>query len=160
MSVFGDGIIERLHNNTVLADPDNPMGKIIGNGPGEWLDHYDEEYLGEEVFLESATGKWLDLHGKEFGVQRKPSESDDDYRERIVYEGLGHLTVLYLVDVFGLVLYCFVADFDVEDNTLTSDNPYACSQYMTVAPSEVQSILSRKFVLGSGLSYITIEEEE
>ena len=160
MSVFGEGLIERLHTNSALRDNDNDMRRILDYGVGEWLDKFDDEYLGEEVFLESATGKWLDLHGKEFGVQRKPSESDDDYRERIVYEGLGHLTVPYLVDVVGLVLYCFVADFDVADNSLTSDNPYACSQYMTVAPSEVQSILSRKFVIGSGLSYITIEEEE
>lgn len=160
MSVFGDGIIERLHNNTVLADPSNPMGQIIGNGPGEWLDHYDDEYLGEEVFLESATGKWLDLHGEEFNVPRKLTESDDSYRERIVYESLGHLTSDYLEDVYGLTLYCYVADFDVDDNTLTSDNPYACREHMTVASSDIQSILSRKFVIGSGLSYITIEEEE
>ena len=61
--------------------------------------------------------------------------------------------------MFNLVLYCFVADFDVADNTLTSDNPYACNRYMCEASSDIQSILGKRFVIGSGLNYITLEEE-
>ena len=159
MSVFGEGLIERLHTNSALRDNDNDMRRVLDYGVGEWLDKFDDEYLGEEVFLESASKEWLDLHGKGFGVPRKPGESDDDYRERIVYESLGHLTVNYLLNVYNLVLYCYVADFDVADNTLTSDNPYACNRYMCEASSDIQSILGKRFVIGSGLNYITLEEE-
>lgn len=158
MSLYGEGIIERLHDKSVLHDPNHPMHKIIDKGLGEWLDDFDDNYLGEEVFLESATGEWLDLHGKDFGVQREVNESDDDYRQRIVYEGLGHLTTSYLVDVYGLSLYCYVEDYSVEENTLTSDNPYLCSKHMAFVSDELQSILGKKFVIGSELAFLDVVE--
>ena len=157
MSDYGDGIIERLNGTTGLADKDNPFHKLINHGLGGWLDNFDENSLSEQIFLESATGKWLDVHGEQFGIKRKIDESDEEYRQRIVYESLGHITTPFLVDVYGLTLYCYIEDFDVTENTLTSDNVYACNKYMAFVDENTQAVLDKKFVIGSGLTYI--EEE-
>lgn len=156
MSIFGEGLIERLHQDTILRDPSNPMRKILDDGVGEWLDRFDDEYLGEMVFLESATGKWLDLHGKEYNVPRRLNESDDDYRERIVYEALEHLTSDYLVSVYGVKLYSFVPLFDARDNTLVSDNPYLCISGLMGEASDdsLISILGKKFILDNEIYWL------
>ena len=154
MSVFGEEIIDRLHENSPLRGVGNPMAKIINDGVGEWFDQFVEDNSFDDFFLDSATGGYLDAWGREFNVPRRLEETDEDYRTRIVLESLGHLTVPYLQDVYGLVLYCFVEDFDPSENTLTSDNPYACSNHMTIASVDVQNILNRKFVIGQELAFI------
>ena len=121
------------------------------------FDSFDEDNLAEMIFLESATGKWLDVHGEQYGIPRKLDELDEAYRQRIVYEGLGEITVPFLVNVYGLTLYCYIEDFDVTENTLTSDNVYACHNYMSFVDENTQAILDKKYVIGSGLNYI--EEE-
>ena len=159
MSVFGTEIIDRLHENSALRDKANPMRKIIDYGIGEWFDRYEEEFDFDNFFLDTASGGFLDLWGKCFNVPRRLEESDDDYRQRIILESLGHLTVPYLREVYGLVLYCYVADFDPTENMLTSDNPFACSSHMTVASDDIQAILERKFVIGTGLTFITVGDD-
>ena len=37
MSIFGEGLIERLHQDTILRDPSNPMRKILDDGVGDLL---------------------------------------------------------------------------------------------------------------------------
>ena len=154
MSIYGEEIIERLHENSALQDTSNPMRKIINDGIGAWLDNFDENSLYENVFLESATGEYLDLHGKDYGIIRKIDESDEDYRSRIVHESLGHMTADFLRRVYNLTVYTYVEDFDVTDNTLVSDNPYLSNEYMTVASDELQNILNKKFIIGSGLTFL------
>lgn len=157
MSVFGEAIIDRLHEKCTLREPGNPVAKIIDNGLGEWLDKFDDDNSFNQVFLQDATGPYLDLWGKDFGVSRRLEESDDDYRQRIILESLGHLTVPYLLEVYGLTLYCFIEDYDPTENVLTSDNPYICPKHMSVVPEDVKSILEKKFVLGSDLTFINME---
>ena len=154
MTDFGDGIIERLHQGSGLQKTNNPLHKLINYGLGGWLDNFDENSLAENIFIQSATGKWLDVHGKQFNIKRRPNESDDDYRQRIVYETLGHITVPFLISVYNIVLYCLIEDFDADDNTLTSDNVYACNRYMAFVDEDTQTILEKKYVIGSGLNYI------
>lgn len=156
MTDYGDGILERINENSNLTNPNNPFHKLINFGVGGWLDYFDDNPIAEQIFLESATGSWLDVHGKEYNITRKVDESDDDYRQRIVYESLGHITIPFLIDVFSLELYCFVENFDVS-NTLTSDNVYICNKYMSFVDSETQKILERKYVIGTGLTYILEE---
>ena len=99
------------------------------------------------LFLEYAVGGYLDCHGRDYGVYRQNGETDDQYRERIVQEKLDHLTPEYLLELYGLNLYVYVNDFDVSDNTLTSDNPYINNYgYMSVASDEIKSILNNKFI--------------
>lgn len=147
MSVFGEELVERLPLSSSLHDKGNPMRKILVDGVGEWLDRFDSDYLGEEVFLDSATGRFLDLWGRDYNVPRKPNESDDIYRERIVYETVGHLTTNYLSDVYGVELYSKVNGFDVSENFLVSDNVYASDKLMGVASSDAVNSLNKKFVL-------------
>lgn len=154
MSIYGEEIIERLHENSALHNTSNPMRKIINDGIGAWLDNFDENSLYENVFLESATGEYLDLHGKDYGIIRKIDESDDDYRSRIVHESLGHITAVFLRQVYNLTVYTYAEDFDVTDNTLVSDNPYLSNEYMTVASDDLQNILNKKFIIGSGLTFL------
>lgn len=153
MSDFGELIIERLSKTTGLTI-DSDMGRLIDYTIGEWLQRENDEMFFEQFFLQEATGKYLDLHGKEFGVLRKIDESDEDYRKRIIYASLGYLTVNFLREVYGVELYSYVQDFDVDNNTLVSDNPYYDGVLMGVASDEVKTVLNKKFVFGSGVIWL------
>ena len=156
--MYGEEIIERLHQHTALLNPGNPMRQVILGTIGAWLDNHEDSGLLDGVFLDSASGGYLDLWGRDYNVPRKPDESDDDYRLRIVYETLGYLTVPYLLNVYNLRLYTAMSDFDVTDNTMVSDNPYISSYgFMTIASDDVQGILDKKFVIGTGLSFIEVD---
>ena len=69
MSFYGTGIIERLPVNSQLQNPNNQMHIIIQNTIGELLDNFEIDY--DQFFLQDATGKYLDLHGKQYGIGRK-----------------------------------------------------------------------------------------
>lgn len=155
MSRFGEEIIDLLHENCSLRKSDNQVRKIIDNSVGEWFDSFDNQNFFEMFFLTESTGAYLDQWGKIYNIKRKLDENDDDYRQRIILESLGHLTVDYLIDVYGLTLYSYIPSFNVSDNDLTSDNPYlGHNGFMVVASDEIQRILSKKFVIGSELVYI------
>lgn len=158
MSEYGKSIVEKLHKNSVLRDPNHPMRKIIDYTVGAWLDEYSVTDLFENMFLESATGKWLDLHGKQYGVTRQLDESDEDYRKRITYESLNRLTLDYLVNMFDVEVYTAQADLtDLEKNILVSDNPYISDNgFMCVASSEVKEAVNRKFVLDEEITWVTL----
>ena len=155
MSVFGEAIIDRLHTNCALRDRDNSMRHILDNGLGRWLDEFEEDSLSENIFLESATGKWLDIHGAEYNVLRKVDESDEDYHNRIIYEAIGHLTVDYLKDVYGVDLYAYVDRFDVKDNTLTSENPFVSEKFIGEASTDASIALNKKFILDNAVSFLS-----
>ena len=122
MSENGEEIINRLPATSGLHN--NPDArKVIENTIGAWFDYLEEQDWFNQFFLDSATGKYLDLHGQTFDIPRKIDETDEDYRNRIIYEGLGHLTVKFLLDVYGVELYSYVSNFSIND-TLISDNPY------------------------------------
>ena len=128
------------------------MRKVLDKSVGEWMDGFEQPY--DELFLSTASGGWLDAHGRDYGVPRKIDETDEDYRERIVYEKLDHLTVGLLYTVYGLDLFVFVEDFDPLENTLTSDNPHISNSYMSIADEDLQSILNGKFVLEGEVTWI------
>ena len=155
--MYGEGIIERLHEKCSLRNTDNPMRKVFVNTIGSLLDKFDIYGSMEAPFLQNAEGVYLDLQGNDMNVKRRLDESDEDYRKRIVYEVLGVLTVAYLLEVYDLVLYAFVEDFSLNGLTLTSDNPYLNegNGFMTVASDEIQALLESKFVLGEGLEWLT-----
>ena len=157
MSDMGDLILEMMSIHSSLREPDNDMARLLDYTVGEWLQREDDEPFFEQFFLQDATGPYLDLHGRDFGVLRKCGESDDVYRERIVMESMSHLTSDYLRKVYGVELYYYLPDFDVDDNVLTSDNPYLVSSdgFMGVAPSaEVEEILDKKFILDGGVTWL------
>ena len=157
MSEHGAGIVERLHVNSVLRDENHPTRKLLDYTIGAWLDDYSVTDLFENIFLESATGKWLDVHGKQYGVTRQEDESDDNYRQRIIYEGLDRLNSNYLCDIYGLTLYVYVSSYNPSNNTLTSDNEYMNKEgFMSIADDETKAIINSKFILDGGITWLTL----
>ena len=108
----------------------------------------------EELFLESASGSWLDCHGRDFGVPRRLNEDDDSYRDRIVFEKLEYCNAPNLDSIYGLTLYAYVSGFSASSNTLTSDNPYSASSFMSVADADTQRILNGKFALDNEVVWL------
>ena len=152
MSDYGEEIIDLLGEDCGLRKKDNPIRAIINDGIGEWLDHFVAENDFDNFFLDSATGGYLDLWGKDYGVPRKIDEDDESYRSRIIYETLGYLTIPYLRNVYGLTLYVFVDDYDPVENTLTSDNPYIKDNgFLIYTTDDIIQILERKFIVDSNV---------
>ena len=156
--VFGEGILERLPMHSVLHDKNNQFRKVFIGTVGALLDDFDIYDSMEGVYLQSATGVYLDAHGEDLGVKRKLDETDDEYRSRLTYETLGYLTVDYLLNVYDLPLYIFTENFTFTTNTLTSDNPYIPTEnFMSIADESVKQILADKFLVDSGLIWLTNE---
>lgn len=144
MSFYGNGIIERLPVNSQLQNPNNPMHKIIQNTIGELLDNFEIDY--DQFFLQDATGKYLDLHGKQYGIGRKNNESDEEYRNRIILCAYEYATVKVLTEIYGVKFYANVDNFENNTNLLCSDNPYLTSELMGFISEEVYNILDEKFI--------------
>ena len=152
MSVFMEMLVELLPLGSALQKEDNELRKVLDRSVGEFMDSLELPF--DELFLTSATGGWLDAHGKDYGVPRRLDEDDESYRERIVFEKLEYLTVGNLIGIYGLELFAFVSYFDATENTLTSDNPYLSSRYMGVADETTRDILDKKFVLGAEVTWL------
>ena len=116
MSFYGTGIIERLPVNSQLQNPNNPMHIIIQNTIGELLDNFEIDY--DQFFLQDATGKYLDLHGKQYGIGRKNNESDEEYRNRIILGAYEYATVKVLTEIYGVEFYANVDNFENNTNLL------------------------------------------
>lgn len=144
MSFYGTGIIERLPVNSQLQNPNNQMHIIIQNAIGELLDNFEIDY--DQFFLQDATGKYLDLHGKQYGIGRKNNESDEEYRNRIILGAYEYATVKVLKEIYGVEFYANVDNFENNTNLLCSDNPYLTSELMGFISEEVYNILDEKFI--------------
>ena len=161
MSIFIKMLCDMLPMASNLQDTNNSVRKVLDYSVGEYMDNLPDIF--DELFLTSATGGWLDAWGKDFGVLRKVDESDDDYRQRILFEKLEYLTAKNLSEIYGVELYSAFDGFNPVENDLTSDNPYLTDWFVGVAPEEIQKILNNKFVLdgsilwynGSPLDYLT-----
>ena len=156
MSDYGKEILDRLSENSNLKKESNPARKVFLNTVGAWLDEFEENSNRENLFLNEATGKYIDCHGKEYGVYRKIDESDEDYKKRIIYELLGHLTVDYLLNIYNIKLYVYIPNYNTDSNQLTSDNYYMNNKngFMAEADETTKAILNKKFVLGSVIKWL------
>ena len=154
MSEYGEEILDRLPENSSLKSPNNPARKVIMNTVGEWLDNYDDNF--QNLFLNESVGEYIDCHGREYGVYRKLNESDEDYKKRIIYQILGHLTADYLINIYNVKLYVNIPNYNPSNNELTSDNYYISGEngFMALADGVTRSILNKKFVLGSGVRWL------
>lgn len=153
MSDFVDMLVEMLPMHSELQKEDNPFRKVLDRTVGAYMDDFEIPY--EQIFLTSATGGWLDAHGKDYGIPRKIDETDEHYRERIIYEKLDHLTPQLLKDMYNVELFTYRNDFDVTDNTLVSDNPYINNGgFLGLVDSDTADILDKKFILDLGVTWI------
>ena len=156
MSVFIGMLCDMLPMASNLQNKNNEVRKVLDYTVGEYMDNLSE--INDELFLTSATGGWLDAWGRDYGVIRKIDESDDDFRERIIFEKLEYLTTHNLQNIYGVRLFSAFDGFYAEDNDLTSDNPYITDWFMGIAPEETQNILNNKFVLGTTVMWYNGEE--
>ena len=157
MTENGEKILDMIPDTSNLSNPSNPMYKIIDKAVGGWLDNFEDQDLDSQLFLTSATGKYLDLHGQDYNIRRQLDESDEDYRNRIIYESMGRVTVNFLLDIYGVQLYAYVDNFDVSKNILTSDNPYISSDgYFAVVEDTAKSILDKKFILDTKVHWLIL----
>ena len=153
MSDFVDMLVEMLPMHSELQKENNPFRKVLDRTVGAYMDDFEIPY--EQIFLTSATGGWLDAHGKDYGIPRKIDETDEHYRERIIYEKLDHLTPQLLKDMYNVELFTYRNDFDVTENTLVSDNPYINNGgFLGLVDSDTADILDKKFILDLGVTWI------
>lgn len=158
MTENGERILDSIPETSSLSNPDNPMYKIIDYAVGGFLDAFEDKDLDSQFFLNTATGKYLDLHGEDYNIRRKLDESDEDYRQRIIYESLGRVTVDFLIKIYGVELYVYVPDFNVNNNTLVSDNPYISRDgYYAIVDENTKKILDKKFILDTDIKWLVLE---
>ena len=159
MSDFIDMMVEMLPVNSQLQKKDNPVHVVLDRSVGAYMDTFEIPY--EQIFLTTATGGWLDAHGKDYGIPRRLNEDDEHYRQRIIYEKLDHLTPSLLADVYNVKLFTYREDFDVSNNTLVSDNPHIVQNesFLSVSDEDTISILDKKFILDSVITWINSDGE-
>lgn len=157
MSLFGSAILERLAVDSPASNPDNPFYKVFDGSVGEWLDSFDVTGFHESLFLEEASGKWLDLHGKLFNVKRRVDEADEEYRARIVKHTKGELTPQLLSVDFGLTVLVYVPDYNPNGLTLTSDNRFINdSGFIVVSDRETMRLVEESFVLNDVIEWFVV----
>ena len=152
MSDFIEMFCDMLKINSEIQSADNDFRKVLDKSLGEYMDAHDD--VLDELFLDSATGGWLDAFGKDYGVSRKIDEDDESYRQRIIFEKLEYLTAHNLQTIYGLTLYTNIDDYDASTNQLTSDNPYISNNYMSYASDDLKQILNKKFIIGDGIQWL------
>lgn len=140
------GIFERIDNEN-LHDENNPFVIVFDGTVGEYLENRDNHFL--DIFITTAEGDYLDVHGKMYGIYRKKYESDDDYRNRIILDKsiLQRTEDFSKLDV-GLWVY---KDGVTDKDTLTSRNPYLKNEhdedYVFICSGADIEYLTGKFLL-------------
>ena len=159
MSDFVDALVDLLPEHNSLKRRNNPLRQVLDKSVGEWFDQHSVQRFYDNLFLQSATGGWLDLHGRDYGVYRRIGESDEDYRRRIVFEKLDYLTTELLLTVYGVGLFSYRMDFDLTGNTLVSDNVYLSEEFIGVSDNDTISILDKKYVLDTSVTWVNSDGE-
>jgi hypothetical protein len=118
--------------------------RILDETIGPYFDELEEriEELLDAPFLTEATGDYLDLlHGKLYGLERLPDESDDEYRARLIFQTKDGVRVPDLLDLdCGVYADPDVVSFD-EDTVLTSRNTAMSDKYIVACPSDAVEAL-------------------
>lgn len=156
MSTFMDMMTDMLPVSSELQKTDNPLRRVLDKSVGAYMDELPEIF--DELFLTSAAGGWLDAFGKDYGVSRRLDETDDSYRERIIFEKLEYLTAHNLQSIYNVGLFNAFDGFNPSDNDLTSDNNYLTDFYMGVADTDIQNILNKKFIFDSNFIWFNGSE--
>lgn len=146
LGIYTKALQERL-NNEALQNDDNDFIKIYDGCINEYLENRNNKFIN--IFLNTAQGDYLDIHGKMYGIFRKKDESDEEYRNRIILNKsiLQRTTDFSKLDI-GLWVY---KDGVTDKNTLTSRNPYLKSGhdlgYVFIVSGVDVEYLQKKFLL-------------
>lgn len=76
-------LLSRL-SNVFTTEEDSVLGQLMGAiGSAFDLQDPSQTFLSDQFTISGASGAYLDLHGRDWGVSRKFLESDAAYRVRI-----------------------------------------------------------------------------
>ena len=154
MSKFMDAVIDLLPEHNSLKSESNELRKVLNNTVGAWFDNRNIQDMYDGIFITTATGRWLDLFGKDYNVARQEGENDEDYKIRIIQDAWEHLTPTFLDVIFNVQVYVNVNNFNPDENMLTSDNYYINGYgYMATADNMVKEKITNKFVLGEDFQW-------
>ncbi len=145
--MYIEAITERL-NNPYLKKEDNPGRMVLDGTVCEYLEKYDNHIM--DLFLTRASGGYLDLHARLYGLERHDGEGDEELRERVLTE---ERLLERTSDFLGLNLTLWVYQTGVVDakNTLTSRNPYLKDQhdsgYVFIGSGSDSEYVQGKFIV-------------
>ena len=146
--MYIEAITERL-NNPNLQREDNEGRMVLDGTVCEYLENYNNHLM--DLFLTRATGGYLDLHARLYGLERHDGESDEALRGRVLTE---ERLLERTGDFLGLNLTLWVYQDGVVDNkdTLTSRNPYLKEQhdtsYVFIGTGTDSEYVQDKFIVG------------
>lgn len=141
MTRFGQEMLseDRLNPISNLSNPESDGYKLFDFTVGYELDKIDDEDLLEQLFLVTATGDYLDLHGNEKGIYRMEGENDDDYRNRINWTSNFNLNIDSIEKLEGLVV-CYVENLNTQ---VTSKNDLLSNEYIIEADDNCKKYINR-----------------
>lgn len=135
-----------LLNN--LNNEGNILTSFINDTIGMFLEKY-EDTIGDfnyEIFIQNATGIYLDLYGKDYNVPRLVDETDEHYRKRLITIQSKRFTANTIYNEYDLQLLTYT-DPTVTGNTLLSDNHFLNNKYYIECDDIVWETLIRKYVV-------------
>ena len=141
MSNCIDTVTSLMPSSSKFKDSD--VQTILDETIGKYFDNKEEEIeeLLDAPFLTEASGEYLDLlHGKLYGIERKPDEDDDEYRARLMFHAKDKITIPDLEEL-GCDLYAQVDNYSAEYK-LTSRNTALTRKVMIEFPSnEIEELV-------------------
>ena len=146
MSDFIDMLVDMLPVHSELQKSDNQLRVVLDKTVGAYMDEHTGSELFDELFLTSASGGWLDAHGRDYGVPRRLGESDDDYRTRLMIGPLEEFTINTVYELYDLQLMTKPTSSDNLNLTLLSDNHFLNNKYYVDCSDEVWDEIDKKFL--------------
>lgn len=122
---------------------------------GEYFDRMEIriEDLLDAPFLTRASGEYLDLiHGRLYGLDRLPDESDDDYRIRLGFKARDGFPITELAKLGCTVYVC--DDAEVTGMTLLSRNTSAGTGLVVECPDDSIEDLIKDNLIYDGVVFI------
>ena len=153
------GVIrKRLHEETGLRDPLNEFAKILDGTLGKGLDKFESsvDEIVIQAFLLTATGEYLDMHGKDRNIIRIEGETDDEYRRRILNSLNLELTVPYCLSQGMYVWAAESLDSNIR-TSLSSNNTYNSKFYFIVPKSEEATNFARKQMILDDIAQLLVK---
>ena len=152
MSDYGEEILseDRLNPNSNLSNPESDGYKLIDNTIGWLMDSFEDSDRVSQLFINSATGKYLDILCAERGIYRLDGETDDEFRERAINIQCFTFTKEGINKIGGVV-YCNVSDLNTQ---CTSKNVVLSNQYIIDINDENKEFINQ-YVNNNTYKYIS-----
>lgn len=140
-------ITDFLPANSTLNTEGNPFKPLINGTIGYFFELFENtiEEINDNLFIQNATGKYLDLFGKDYNADRLVNESDDHYLKRLLTIISKHFTINTLYYEYDMQLLTYTEN-EVSGNTLLSDNHFVNNEYFVECDNQTWDTINRKYV--------------